>query len=102
VDLPQLKSSLRKPRVLLLGLSFVAMAVCALAAAAHYRQSSWGDVWQPIGWLLSMSFLLLAFVPGVRDMAAPLRKLVNLKPAFFLFWVLFFLVSHLWNFSTAP
>ncbi|PYI95230.1 MAG: hypothetical protein DMF00_16265 [Verrucomicrobia bacterium] len=102
MDLPQLKSSLRKPRVLLFGLSFVAMAVSALAAAAHYRQCSWGDVWQPIGWLLSMSFLLLAFVPGVRDMAAPLRKLVNLKPAFFLFWVLFFLVSHLWNFNTAP
>jgi len=102
VDLPQLKSSLRKPRVLLLGLSFVAMAVCALAAAAHYRQSSWGDVWQPIGWLLSMSFLLLAFVPGVRDMAAPLRKLVNPKPALFLFWILFFIVSHLWNFNTAP
>src|SRR5207302_4453087 len=78
------------------------MAVCALAAAAHYRQSSWGDVWQPIGWLLSMSFLLLAFVPGVRDMAAPLRKLVNPKPALFLFWILFFIVSHLWNFNTAP
>src|SRR5947207_634759 len=78
------------------------MAVSALAAAAHYRQCAWGDVWQPIGWLLSMSFLLLAFVPGVRDMAAPLRKLVHLKPAFFLFWVLFFLVSHLWNFNTAP
>src|SRR5207248_3028038 len=77
-------------------------AVSALAAAAHYRQCSYVNFLQPIDCLLSMSFLLLAFVPGVRDMAAPLRKLVNLKPAFFLFWVLFFLVSHLWNFNTAP
>jgi len=100
--LPQLTSSLRKPRVLLLGSSFVAVIVCALAAAAHYRKSSWGDVWQPTGWLLSMSFLLLAFVPGVHDMASPLRKLVKPKPAFFLFWILFFVVSHLWNFNTAP
>src|SRR5205814_8267924 len=78
------------------------MAVCALAAAAHYRQSSGGDVWQPISWLLSMSFLLLAFVPGVRDMARRLRQLVSPKPAFFLFWILFFVISHLWNFNTAP
>jgi DNA-binding beta-propeller fold protein YncE len=102
VDLPQLKSSLRKPRVLLLGLSCAAMIVCALAGAAHYRKSAWGDVWQPIGWLLSMSFLLSAFVPRACDMSAPLRKLVNPKPAFFLFWILFFVVSHLWNFRTAP
>jgi DNA-binding beta-propeller fold protein YncE len=102
VDLPHLKSTLRKPRVLLIGLSFFAMLVCALAGAAHYRKSPWGDVWQPIGWLLSMSFLLFAFVPGVRNLAKPLRKLVNAKPAFFLFWILFFVVSHLWNFNTAP
>jgi DNA-binding beta-propeller fold protein YncE len=102
VDLPQLKSSLRKPRVLRLGLSFVGAFVCVLAATAHYRKSSWGDVWQPTAWLLSMSFLLLAFVPGVRDMAAPLRNLVKAKAAFFLFWILFFVVSHLWNFNTAP
>src|SRR5213076_3190270 len=49
-----------------------------------------------------MSFLLLAFVPGVRDMARRLRQLVSPKPAFFLFWILFFVISHLWNFNTAP
>ena len=102
MDLLKLKSSLRKPRVLFLGLSVAAMIVCALAGTAHYRKSPWGDAWQPIGWLLSMSLLLLAFVPGVHDMASPLRKLLKPKAAFFLFCILFFVVTHLWNFSTAP
>ena len=48
-------------RILFLGLSFIATAICAWAAAAHYRKLAWGDPWQPIGWLLSMFFLLCAF-----------------------------------------
>ena len=31
-----------------------------------------------------------------------LKTLNKLKTAFFLFWILFFVVSHLWNFRTAP
>jgi DNA-binding beta-propeller fold protein YncE len=96
------KLQVLRPRILLLSLSVLATLICACAAAAHYRESHWGDAWQPIGWLLSMSFLLLAFAPGLRDVPAALKKLANPKPAFFLFWILFFVVSHLWNFSTAP
>src|SRR2546423_3943122 len=96
------KSRLFTPRILLLGLSFVSLAICAWAGAAHYRKASWGDPWQPIGWLLSMGFLLLALLPGPRELATRLKSLINPKAAFFLFWVLFFVVSHLWNFRTAP
>lgn len=78
------------------------MVICASAAAAHYRKSPWGDVWQPIGWLLGMVFLLLAFLPSRRETAGGLKALITPKAAFFLFWILFFLVSHLWNFRTAP
>ena len=35
-------------------------------------------------------------------MAASLKTLITPKTAFFLFWILFFVVSHLWNFRTAP
>ena len=40
-----------------------------IAATAHYRKVAWGDPWQPIGWLLSMFFLLLAFLPDPRELA---------------------------------
>src|SRR5213594_2902366 len=89
-------------RILFLGLSFIATAICAWAAAAHYRKASWGDPWQPIAWLLSMLFLLAAFTASPRELAGRFKSLAKPKTAFFLFWILFFIVSHLWNFRTAP
>src|SRR5437870_12326856 len=96
------KSRLLTPRTLLLGLSFIAMVICAWAGAAHYRQLAWGDPWQPIGWLLSMFFLLCAFLPDPRRLATDLKSLINPKTGFFLVCILFFVISHLWNFRTAP
>jgi sugar lactone lactonase YvrE len=86
----------------LFALSLLSLVICAAGATAHYRKSAWGDPWQPIGWLLSMFFLLVAFLPNPHDLATRLRPLINLKAAFFVFWILFFVVSHLWNFRTAP
>jgi len=90
------------PRILLLGLSFVNLVICAVGGAAHYLKSVWGDRAQPIGWLLSMLFLLLAFSPQPRQIAARLKSLINRRTAFFLFLGAVFVVSHLWNFRTAP
>src|SRR6478609_7045443 len=89
-------------RLLLLGLSLLALLVCVFAGIAHYRKASWGDPWQPIGWVFSMLFLLAAFTAGPRELAGRFKSLANPKAAFFLFWILFFVVSHLWNFRTAP
>jgi len=96
------KSQLLTPRIVLLGLSIISLVICAWAGAAHYRKAPWGDPWQPIGWLLSMLFLLCAFLPDPRSLAAGFRSLIKPKTAFFLFWILFFVVSHLWNFRTSP
>src|SRR6059058_2995223 len=49
-----------------------------------------------------MFFLLCAFLPDPRGLAASSRPLIKPKTAFFVFWILFFVVSHLWNFRTAP
>lgn len=49
-----------------------------------------------------MFFLLFGFLPGAADVATGFRSVIKPKTAFFLFWILFFVVSHLWNFSTAP
>ena len=77
------------------------MVICAWAGAAHYRKATWGDPWQPIGWLLSMLFLVVAFLPDL-DVLRRFKSSINPKTAFFLFWILFFVVCHLWNFRTAP
>ena len=102
MNLRTLKTRFVTARVLLFGLSFLSAVIGAAAATAHYRKSIWGDVWQPIGWLLSMLLLLLAVLPNPRDLAVGLKTLITPKAAFFLFWILFFVVSHLWNFRTAP
>src|SRR5262249_42887326 len=102
VDLQPLKSRLLTPRILFLGLSFSSTVICACAAAAHYRKSPWGDVWQPIGWLFSMLFWVLAFLPTPHELARRFKSLANPKTTFFLFWIVFFILSHLWNFRTAP
>ena len=96
------KSQLLTPRIVLLGLSIISLVICVIGGTAHYRKFAWGDPWQPIGWLLSMFFLLCAFLPDSRGLATGFKSLVKPKTAFFLFWILFFVVSHLWNFRTAP
>src|SRR6266699_625965 len=96
------KSQLLTPRIVLLGLSIISLVICAWAGAAHYRKLAWGDPWQPIRWLLGMFFLLCAFLPDPCGRAIGFKSLVKPKTVFFLFWVLFFVVSHLWNFRTAP
>ncbi len=102
MDVSDVKSRLLTPRIILLGLSIVSLAICAWAGTAHYRKATWGDPWQPIGWLLGMLFLLAAFLAGRERTATGFKSLIKPKTAFFLFWILFFVVSHLWNFRTAP
>src|SRR5262245_6776029 len=93
---------LRTPRMVLLGLSIISRMFCVGAGAAHYSKAVWGDPWQPSAWLLSLLFLLLAFLPNPGGLKTGFKSLVKPKTGFFLFWMLFFVVSHLWNFRTAP
>ena len=86
----------------MLALSVISLVICVVGATAHYRKASWGDPWQPIGWVLSMFFLLAAFTASPRELAGRFKSFANPKAAFFLFWILFFVISHLWNFRTAP
>ena len=59
-------------------------------------------MWQPVGWLLGMLFLVLAFLPSPRELATNLKASINPKTGFFLFCIVFFVASHLWHFRTAP
>ena len=49
-----------------------------------------------------MLFLVLAFLPSPDRLKNRFQSLIRPKAAFFLFGILFFVVSHLWNFRTAP
>ena len=49
-----------------------------------------------------MFFLLCAFLPSRHGLATSFKSLIRPKTAFFLFCILFFVISHLWNFRTAP
>ena len=102
MDVSQGQRGLSTPRILFLGLSFVSLAICSYCTASHYLKWNWGNPGQPIGWLLSMFFLLLAFSPRPRQVAAGLKSAITPKAAFFVFWFLVFVFSHLWNFNTAP
>jgi hypothetical protein len=90
------------PRIVLLGLSFVSLMICAVGGTTHYLKRAWGNPWQAIGWLLAMLFLLLAFSPQPQRIIGSLKSFVNARTGLFLFWAVAFVVSHLWNFETAP
>jgi hypothetical protein len=49
-----------------------------------------------------MTFLAFASLPGPRGLTANFKSVIKPKTAFFLCWILFFVMSHLWNFRTAP
>ena len=69
----------------------------------NYSNRAPGNPWQLTGWLLSMLLLLLAFAPTPGNAGKLLRASLNWKKtAFFAFWILVFVISHLWNFRTAP
>src|ERR1700730_16321642 len=102
MDVSRRKRGFSTPRILLLSLSFVSLVLCVISATAHYLKCASGNRGQPVGWLFSMFFLLLAFSPPLRQIAASLKSLIKPKTAFFVFWILVFVVSHLWNFNTAP
>src|SRR5438477_2629657 len=88
--------------VLFLSLSVVSLVLCALGATAHYLKWAWGNPWQLVGWLLSMLFLLLAFLLGLGELRANFKSVIKPKTVFFVFWILFFVAAHLWNLRTAP
>jgi hypothetical protein len=85
-----------------LSLSVVSLVLCALGATAHYLKWAFGNPWQLVGWLLSMLFLLLAFLPGPSELKANFKSVIKPKTVFFVFWILFFVVAHLWSLRTAP
>ena len=89
-------------RIVLLGLSFASLLVCAICTVAYYQKRGWGDHGELAGWLAAMLLLLLAFAPQPHRIVTRLRELLTPRTAFFAFWILVFIGSRLWSFRTAP
>lgn len=102
MELSQKERRFYVTKIVLLGLSFVSLIICTVGGTAHYLKWGWGNYAQSIGWLLAMLFLLLALAPQPQQIPGRLKSLINPRTVLFLFWVAVFVVSHLWNFKTAP
>jgi hypothetical protein len=102
MDFGQTNDRLTRLRLIFLGLSAVSIATCAVGASLHYTKRAWGNPAHPVGWLLGLLFLLLAFSPRPRHIAASLRASLSARAGFFVFWILFFTATHLWHFSRTP
>jgi hypothetical protein len=76
-DLSRRKGRFSIPRILLFSLSVVSLLIGAGGATAHYVRWSLGNRAHPIGWLLSMLFLLLAFMPSPSEIATGLKSLIK-------------------------
>src|SRR4030081_3774440 len=84
------KGSLFATKPVLLGLSFLSLAICAFCAVAHYRKWGWGDRGQVEFWLAGIILLLLAFLPRPRGIVDGFKSSLTLRTAFFAFWILVF------------
>jgi hypothetical protein len=99
---PRLQFSRFSRQTWFLGLSIISLVLCGAGGILHYSKWAWGNPWQVVGWILSILFLLLAFSPQPKEVVTRIRASFNWKTLFFLFWILVFTASRLWNFRTAP
>lgn len=102
IDFVRTRTGLTASRILLLGLSFASVLICAWCTVAHYQKWAWGNRGQLAGWLAGMFLLQLAFAPPPRQIVTSLRACLSPRTAFFAFWILVFVGSRLWSFRTAP
>ena len=82
---------------------FISLVICVVGGTAHYRKASLGRPMAADRVAAQHALFACSLLQQARgSWLAGFKSLVKPKTAFFLFWILFFVVSHLWNFRTAP
>ena len=91
----------RKTAYILFSLAAASAACCAVWSCLHYADRLYGNQVTWISWILSMGLLVLAFY---KYRAPKQKRKLRLKTGMALIGLLsaLFIVSHLWNFDTAP
>jgi len=87
------------------GLFAVSAVVCAIATILHYNHKYPGNLFTWAAWLLCLVFLLATYFPEtgeIRQWALSLWSKDKLFLRVFVFLALVFVVTHIWNFKTAP
>src|SRR5882724_10452697 len=95
------KDKLRRVFFVLFVLSSIA---CVVATSWHYTSRYPGNAGTWLAWLLCLGFLLATYVPTRRDTNEWTSELWDnqLFVRVFVVLALVFVVSHIWNFRTAP
>jgi hypothetical protein len=91
-------------RRLFFGLFALSAIVCVIATSLHYTRKFPGNDFTWLAWLASLLFLLATYCPSwpeVKQWAASVWEDKSFVRVFVIL-ALVFLVSHVWNFKTAP
>src|SRR5947209_20513826 len=95
------KDNLRRAFFVLFVVSSIA---CVVTTSLHYTGKYPGNPGTWLGWLLSLGFLLATYIPpqrGIKEWATEVWE-DKVFVRVFLGLGLLFLISHVWNFKTAP
>ncbi len=91
-------------RRLFFGLFIVSAIACVVATCLHYTRTFPGNNLTWLAWLASLVFLLATYCPNwpeIKQWAAAMWEDKSFVVVFVIL-ALVFLVSHVWNFKTAP
>src|SRR3954470_21334435 len=91
-------------RRLFFGLFALSAIVCVVATSFHYTRKYPGNPFTWLAWLSCLAFLLATYCPSRQEVKQWAASLWDDKRFLwvFVFLGLLFVVSHIWNFKTAP
>lgn len=91
-----------KRRYIFLILGIISSILCGVFSCLHYMNIFYGNPVTWAGWIISIIFMIIAFAPKLPFLKKKLRSYFNLGTLLFIMLGAFFIISHLWNFNTAP
>ncbi len=91
-----------KRRCIFTFLSLLSAIICVTFTSLHYTNVLYGNPVTWAGWLMSIIFLLVAFSPNVSNAKDRILYFKNYTALMFLLLSVSFIISHYWNFETAP
>jgi hypothetical protein len=83
-------------------LGLISGFICLISTIFHYTNIYYGNPVSWISWLTGLLFLILAVFPSWKTIQPKLAALPARNIYLFLALAAFFILSHFWNFKTAP
>ncbi len=83
-------------------LALLSSIICLVSSILHYTHRYYGNPVTWISWLTGLLFLFIAVCPSREKIRQKLAVIPNKTTYIFGALAAFFILSHFWNFSTAP